>query len=196
VTLLTWSDLHHCLFEFQVVHRYTFSLWRDFCLKQYNFDLHMVQLMTSYFDASNVTVANSNHKNCLCFFDLHLSPPTLKKVPPPMPIISKVMFLSTITRLGSCCLHTDFWSVSTLHSMHLFFGCVVEKSGAFTCEWLMEETAESYILFQKLTHKYHFKLLGSGGTVLHYQHWFTCGSIVGLSLDQRNSSRTFLSFPS
>ena len=40
--------------------------------------------MMSYFNACDVTVANSNHKNVLLFFDVRLCPPTLKKVPPPM----------------------------------------------------------------------------------------------------------------
>jgi len=43
--------------------------------------------MTSYFNACDVTVANSNHKNFLQFFDMHLCPPTLKKVPLPMPLL-------------------------------------------------------------------------------------------------------------
>jgi len=30
--------------------------------------------MTSYFSACDVTVANSNHKNFLFFYDLHLGP--------------------------------------------------------------------------------------------------------------------------
>jgi len=30
--------------------------------------------MTSYFNACDVTVANSNHKDFLCFFDVHLCP--------------------------------------------------------------------------------------------------------------------------
>jgi len=38
--------------------------------------------MTSYFNACDVTVANSNLKNVLWF--LELCPLTLKKVPPPM----------------------------------------------------------------------------------------------------------------
>jgi len=38
--------------------------------------------MMSYFHACDVTLANSNHN--FCFFDLDVSPPTLKKVPPPM----------------------------------------------------------------------------------------------------------------
>jgi len=40
--------------------------------------------MTSYFNACDVTVANSNHKIFLQFFLLGIVPPTLKKVPPPM----------------------------------------------------------------------------------------------------------------
>jgi len=40
--------------------------------------------MTSYSNACDVTVANSNHKNFLQFFDVHLCPPNLKKVPPTM----------------------------------------------------------------------------------------------------------------
>ena len=41
--------------------------------------------MTSYFNTCDVTVANLNHENVLYFFDVHLCPPTLKEVPPPMP---------------------------------------------------------------------------------------------------------------
>jgi len=40
--------------------------------------------MTSYLNACDFTVANSNHKIVLHYFDLGLCPPTLKKVPPPM----------------------------------------------------------------------------------------------------------------
>jgi len=48
--------------------------------------------MTSYFNACYVTVANSNHKIFLWNFDMHLCPPTLKKVPPPMfPKSGKIM---------------------------------------------------------------------------------------------------------
>jgi len=50
-------------------------------------DLHMMYMyyvMTSYFNACDVTVANSYHKIFLQLFDLHLCPPTLKKVPSPL----------------------------------------------------------------------------------------------------------------
>ena len=40
--------------------------------------------MTSYFNDCDVTVANSNYKICYNFFNVHLWPPTLKKVPLPM----------------------------------------------------------------------------------------------------------------
>ena len=40
--------------------------------------------MTSYFNACDVTVANSIHKNFLYIFWRALVAPTLKKVPPPM----------------------------------------------------------------------------------------------------------------
>jgi len=41
--------------------------------------------MTSYFNDCDVTVANSNPKKIFyTFSDVHLCPPTLKKVPPPM----------------------------------------------------------------------------------------------------------------
>ena len=43
--------------------------------------------MTSYFNACDVTVANSNHKICYNFFSTcTCAPPTLKKVPPPMKV--------------------------------------------------------------------------------------------------------------
>jgi len=38
--------------------------------------------MTLYFNACDVTVSDTNYKNVLCFFDLHLCFPALKKVPP------------------------------------------------------------------------------------------------------------------
>jgi len=42
--------------------------------------------MTSYFNACEATVANSNHKNFLYFFDLHFCP-DFEKGSAPMPLL-------------------------------------------------------------------------------------------------------------
>jgi len=54
--------------------------------------------MTSYFNACDVTVADSNRKIFLLFFDVHLCPPTLNKVPPTMDIECQKLISHSLTR--------------------------------------------------------------------------------------------------
>jgi len=48
------------------------------------FYLVSINRVMSLSNVCDVTVAYSNHKNFLYFVHVHLCPPTLKKVPPPM----------------------------------------------------------------------------------------------------------------
>jgi len=60
--------------------------------------------MTSYVNACDVTVDNSNHKDFLYFFHMHLCPPNLKMVPPPMKStkhsLQKMFALTTLCSSG------------------------------------------------------------------------------------------------
>jgi len=75
--------------------------------------------MTSYFNACDVTVANSNHKICYNFF---LTPPALKKVPPPMARykteLEKYSLLSTWST-GKCLDSCQFESLLYCIMMYL-----------------------------------------------------------------------------